>query len=103
MKDLNVIHWEPPANLADSGLQVTKLLRTQRSALGVRKWRKENFNLHKRPGFSLSKIGDLVCLNNLPKGKGILLGVQPVGAEGDQATQWMCPCGWRCRVSKPAK
>ena len=101
--DLPVIHWEPAVNLADHGLQVTKHLRTQRSALGVRKWRKEDFNLHKRPVFSPPKIGDLVCLNQLPKGKGILLGVQPVGAEGDQATQWMCPCGWCTQLSKPGK
>ena len=103
MENHNVIHWEAAANLADSGLQVTGLLRTQRSAVGLGKWKKHHFNHHKRPGFSFPKIGDLVCLNNLPKGKGLLLGVPPVGAEGSQATQWMCPCGWRHRVSNPAK
>ena len=103
MVDHSVIHWEPAANLADSQLQVTGHLRKQRRAVGLGRWEKRHFNLNKRPGFTLPKIGDLVCLNNLPKGKGLLLGVQPVGAEGSEATRWMCPCGWSCRVSKPAK
>ena len=85
MENHSVIHWESAANLADSDLQVTGFLRTQRSAVGLGRWEKQQ----QRPGFSLPKIGDLVCLSNLPKGKGLLLGVQPVEAEDREATQWM--------------
>ena len=100
-----VIHWEPAADLAGRNLQVTGQLRLQRNCtpVGFGKWEKRHFSCHKRPGFTLPKIGDLMCLNNLPKGKNLLLGVQPLGAEGTDPTWWMCPCGWTCRVGKPAR
>ena len=103
VQGLPVVHWQAAVNLADQGLQATGKLRTQRSYLGVKRWRKEDFNLHSKPGFKLPKIGDLVCANQLPKGKGILVGVQPLGAVGSEPTMWMCPCGLLTALDKPSK
>ena len=90
------VHWEAAKDLAARGLQVTGLLREQKNCTPVRfsRWEKRHFSKNKRPGFTLPKLGDLISLNHLPKGKNLLLGVQPLGAEDSTATLWMCPCGW---------
>ena len=95
-----VVHWEPVSDLAGRGLQFTGQLRLQRNCrpVGFGKWEKKHFSRNKLPGFTLPKLGDLICLNSLPKGKNLLLGVQPLGTEGTEPTWWMCPCGWTTKV-----
>ena len=71
--------------------------------MGTRQWEKADFNCHYKPGFRMPRVGDLVCSNQMPKGKAILVGVQPLGAVGSEATMWMCPCGWLTPLAKPDK
>ena len=91
-----IVHWEAASDLAGRGLQVTGEMRQQKNCtpVGFSRWEKRHFSKNKRPGFTLPQIGDLISLNTLPKGKNLLLGVQPLGAEDTVPTLWMCPCGW---------
>ena len=99
------VHWEAARDLAARGDQVTGEMREQQNCTPVRfaRWEKRHFSNNKKPWFVLPKLGDLVSVTHLPKGKNLLLGVKPLGALGSVATMWMCPCGWTCRVSEPAK
>ena len=88
-------------DLAARGYEVTGEMREQQNCTPVRfaRWEKRHFSNHKKPWFVLPKLGDLVSVSHLPKGKNLLLGVKPLGAPGSEATMWMCPCGWLTPVS----
>ena len=83
-----VVHWEAARDLAARGYQVTGEMREQSNCTPVRfsRWEKKHFSKNKLPGFTLPQIGDLFSLNHLPKGKNLLLGVQPLGAEDSTPT-----------------
>ena len=94
------VHWEAARDLAARGYQVTGEQREQSNCTPVRfsRWEKKHFSNHKKPWFVLPKLGDLISVNHLPKGKNLLLGVQPLGALDNKPTLWMCPCGWTTPV-----